>query len=66
MNVMATGAEPDDREALDDRWLDETLAQSFPASDPLPLFHRERMENVAERQLDDGSPAGRVSPDPAS
>lgn len=25
----------------EDKWLDETLSQSFPASDPLPLRHKE-------------------------
>jgi hypothetical protein len=29
-------------DAADDAWLDEALAQSFPASDPLPHFHHER------------------------
>jgi hypothetical protein len=25
----------------DDQWLDEVLSQTFPASDPVPLRHRE-------------------------
>jgi hypothetical protein len=38
---VAAGPELDDRESSNDAWLDEALAQSFPASDPLPFFHRD-------------------------
>ena len=31
----------------DDRWLDEVLAQTFPASDPVPWRHRETATSVA-------------------
>jgi hypothetical protein len=27
--------------AVDDAWLDDALAQSFPASDPLPVRHHD-------------------------
>lgn len=30
---------PNDGKQADDAWLDEALAQSFPASDPVPHFH---------------------------
>jgi hypothetical protein len=26
----------------DDEWLDEALRETFPASDPIPSFHRDR------------------------
>lgn len=29
----------------DDAWLDEALRETFPASDPIPLFHREPQTN---------------------
>jgi hypothetical protein len=28
------------QQAADDAWLDEALAQTFPASDPVPTLHR--------------------------
>lgn len=31
--------EPDLRLIEDDEWLDEALRETFPASDPIPLFH---------------------------
>jgi hypothetical protein len=31
----------EDKKAADDAWLDEALAQTFPASDPIPHFHRD-------------------------
>lgn len=41
MSVDGPGIDRTERERADDRWLDEALAESFPASDPLPLFHGE-------------------------
>ena len=37
----------------DDEWLDEVLSQTFPASDPIPLLHRETgAANTTEEQPD--------------
>jgi hypothetical protein len=36
----ASHKEPDPRLIEDDEWLDEVLRETFPASDPIPLFHR--------------------------
>jgi hypothetical protein len=54
MNIAGPGADSMDRARADDQWLDEALADSFPASDPLPLFHYE--SRPAERE-DDGDSA---------
>jgi hypothetical protein len=41
----ATGPGP---ETLNDEWLDETLDQSFPASDPVPSFRGDSVSRVAD------------------
>jgi hypothetical protein len=51
MNIAGPGADSMDRARADDQWLDEALADSFPASDPLPLFHGESRPPEGE---DDG------------
>ena len=52
--------------AADDAWLDDALAQSFPASDPLPVrYHDSAM--VAEQQAASalvGTPSNVVQSDP--
>lgn len=39
MKTQAPQPPSEDQQAADDAWLDEALAQSFPASDPVPHFH---------------------------
>ncbi|MBM0107851.1 hypothetical protein JM946_24210 [Steroidobacter sp. S1-65] len=56
MNIAGPDAYSTDRAAADDQWLDEALADSFPASDPLSLFHGQ--SNPPEGE-DDGDSAAR-------
>jgi hypothetical protein len=41
VNIRKSQSPTEDEKAADDAWLDEALAQSFPASDPVPHFHRD-------------------------
>ena len=40
VNTQRPKSSTEDDHAADDAWLDDALAQSFPASDPVPHSHR--------------------------
>jgi hypothetical protein len=57
--ISERGADLAEDKRRSDEWLDQALAESFPASDPLPMFHG-RAEPV-----DPKGPSGHC-PEPAS